>query len=517
MTLLLSLFHIEGQIWQHLLNTVLWEYISQSFLLLVGVSCFSVLLGVSNAWTIAQCQFPGRHTLEWLLLLPLAMPAYIVAYTYTGILDAAGPVQEFLRETFNLDYGDYWFPEIRSLSGAIFVLSLVLYPYVYLLTRAALLEQSQSLRDASRTLGANSWQIFIRIALPLARPAIVVGWSLVMMETLADYGTVQYFGVSTFTTGIFRTWFAMGEQMAAAQLSLFLLGFIAIILLLEQTSRRQKRYFQTGQMSSSSDRLSLNSLQSCCAILLALVPVLLGFFVPVYFLMDWAFLSYATVIDDEYLSIIWNTLMLASITAILAVVLAVLLAYSQRYLQKQSINSLLRIAGLGYAIPGTVIAVGVLIPFIWFDKLINTLTEKVFSYDVGLLLSGTVFILIFAYLVRFMSIALNSAMAAFDTIRISLDESARLQGIRGASLIRRIHLPLLHSSLLSALLLVFVDVLKELPATLVLRPFNFNTLAVRAYEFANEERLLDASVPSLTIVLTGLIPVILLSRAMNKS
>lgn len=517
LTLLFSLFAIDLDVWRHLSNTVLSEYISQSFVLLAGVSFFSLLFGVSSAWIVTQYDFFMRRSFEWLLLLPMAMPSYIIAYTYTGILDADGPVQEWIREFFKLEYGQYWFPEIRTLEGAVFVMSVVLYPYIYLLTRAAFQQQSSSLQEVSRTLGLSKLQTLCRVVLPLARPSIIVGWSLVMMETLADYGTVQYFGLSTFTTGIFRTWFGMGQQMAAAQLSLLLLTFVFLILYLEQNSRKQSRYYQSSQGNLAASRLQLNRLQTVIVLMVISLPVLLGFAFPVYFLIEWVQLSYQHVVDEDYIRIILNTVQLASISCLLAVTIAVFLAYSKRIYQRNSMNQLLRIAGLGYAIPGTVIAVGVLIPFSWIDKQINVFSESLFSIALGLLLSGSLFVLIFAYLVRFMSISLNSTVAAYETIRTSMDESARLQGINGFSLIRKIHLPLLKSSLLSAVLLVFVDVLKELPATLVLRPFNFNTLAVRAYEFANEERLIDASVPSLTIVLVGLIPVILLSRAMNKT
>jgi iron(III) transport system permease protein len=464
-----------------------------------------------------MCRFPGRALFEWALLLPMAMPAYIIAYTYTGLLDFAGPVQSALREWTGWGYGDYWFPEIRSLEGAALMLSLVLYPYVYLLARAAFLSQSLCVLDVSRTLGNGPWRTFFSVALPLARPAIVAGLSLALMETLADYGTVQYFGVSTFTTGIFRTWFGLDNAAAAAQLSALLLGFVLVLIALERISRRQARYHHTSQRLQDIRRHRLTGWRAAAALFFCLLPLTFGFLLPAGQLTVWAFTIGKTSLDADFLRLVLHSLELAASASVLALLLALLLAYGRRLSPTRTVKASVRIAGMGYAVPGTVIAVGVIIPFAWLDNTLDAWMRASFGVSTGLLLSGTLAALLFAYMVRFLAVSLQAVESGLGKIKPAMDEAARSMGQGPGDVLRRVHMPMLRGSLLTALLLVFVDVLKELPATLILRPFNFNTLAVRAYELASDERLADSAPAALTIVLAGLLPVILLSRTITRS
>ena len=512
-----SVFLSSGDVWQHLYDTVLAEYVANSLLLALGVGCLALPLGVVPAWLVTMYRFPGSRQLEWALLLPLAMPAYIIAYTYTGILDVAGPLQSWLRTVFEWQYGDYWFPDIRSLPGAVVMLSLVLYPYIYLLARAAFLEQSASVVEVARTLGVKPAGVFFRVVLPLARPAIIVGLSLVLMETLADYGTVQYFGVATFTTGIFKTWFGLGSSIAAAQLSALLMLFVLFLIVLEQYSRRQSRYHDTGTRHDRLEQKHLRGRRGQPALVLCTLPVLFGFVVPSGQLLLWGWQTWRASLDADFFNLVVNSIELALVTAVLAALLALAVCYARRRQPGILTNSFNRLLGMGYAVPGAVIAVGVLIPFTWLDRHLNDWLALLIDTDPGLLLSGTIAILVFAYLVRFLALSLNTVDAGLAKIKPSMDEAGRSLGLGGLSLLRRVHIPILRGSLLTAVLLVFVDVLKELPATLILRPFNFNTLAVRTYELANEERLADAAFPALAIVLAGIIPVIILSRAISQS
>ena len=512
-----SVFLSSGDIWRHLYDTVLAEYVVNSLLLAAGVGCLALPLGVIPAWLVTLYRFPGSRQLEWALLLPLAMPAYIIAYTYTGMLDVAGPLQSWLRAVFDWQYGDYWFPDIRSLPGAVLMLALVLYPYIYLLARAAFLEQSASMVEVARTLGVRPAGVFFKVLLPLARPAIIVGLSLVLMETLADYGTVQYFGVATFTTGIFRTWFGLGSSIAAAQLSALLMLFVLFVVVLEQYSRRQSRYHDTGTRHDRLEQKHLRGRRAMPALALCALPVLFGFAIPSGQLILWAVRTWSTSLDAGFFTLVVNSVELALVTSILAALLALALCYARRRQPGMLTNSFNRLLGMGYAVPGTVIAVGVLIPFTWLDRHLGRWFAKLSDTDPGLLLSGTITILVFAYLVRFLALSLNTVDAGLAKIKPSMDEAGRSLGLGSFSLLRRVHVPILRGSLLTAVLLVFVDVLKELPATLILRPFNFNTLAVRTYELANEERLADAAFPALAIVLAGTIPVIILSRAISQS
>jgi iron(III) transport system permease protein len=511
------LFVPAGEVWTHLVDTVLQEYVFNSLLLMLGVAIGTLLLGVGAAWLTSMCSFPGRAIFEWALLLPMAIPAYIIAYTYTGLFEFAGPVQSTLREWTGWGYGDYWFPPIRSLEGAALMLSLVLYPYVYLLTRAAFLNQSLCVLDVSRTLGNSPLQTFLRVALPLARPAIVAGLSLALMETLADYGTVQYFGVSTFTTGIFRTWYGLDSAPAAAQLSATLLLFVFALIYLEGRSRKDAKYHHTSQRHQAIRRIPLRGWRGAAAFAFCFGVLFFGFLLPAGQLLVWAVTVAEESLDREFLVLVGNSLKLAGIAAVLALALALFLGYGRRILGGRLLQLAVRIAGLGYAVPGTVIAVGVIIPFAWFDNTLDSWMRAQFGLSTGLLLSGTLAALLFAYVVRFLAVSLQTVEAGLGRVRPSMDESARSLGLRPLQIMGRVHIPILKGSLLTALLLVFVDVLKELPATLILRPFNFNTLAVRAYELASDERLADAAPAALAIVVAGIVPVILLSFSITRT
>lgn len=510
-------FHPAGEVWRHLARTVLADYVINSLALMCGVAVGTVVLGVSTAWLTTLCRFPGRKTFEWILLLPLAIPAYIIAYTYTGMLDFAGPVQTALRTWFDWQSGDYWFPQIRSLGGAMCMLSLVLYPYVYLLARAAFLEQSVRAIDVSRALGCSAWMSFFRVSLPAARPAIVAGLSLALMETLADYGTVQYFGVSTFTTGIFRTWFGLGDSAAAAQLAAVMMLFVFALIIIEQRSRRRARYYHIESRARPLPSYNLGGLRGAAAFVVCLLPFALGFLLPAAQLLWWSLQTAPATVDRSFVRLVVNTLLLAGGTAMLAVVVSLLMAYGRRLSDSAGATFAVRLASMGYAVPGVVIAIGVMLPFTWVDNSIDAYARANFGVSTGLLLSGTLFMLIFAYMVRFLAAALQTVEAGLGKITRSMDEVARSFGYRPLTVIGQVHVPIMRASLLSAIILVFVDIMKELPATLILRPFDFNTLAVRTYELASDERLADASTAALAIVLVGIVPVLLLSRSIARS
>ncbi len=506
----------QSVVWQHLLATVLPGYLRNSLLLALLVGTGTVVIGVSCAWLTVLCEFPGRRWFSWMLLLPLALPAYIVAYAYAGMLDYAGPLQTALREGFAWQAGEYFFPSIRNLPGAALVLTLVLYPYVYLLARAAFVQQSASALNVARTLGLSPFKVFWRVGIPLARPAIIAGVTLVLMETLADYGTVKYFGVQTFTTGIFRTWFGMGDQVAAAQLAAVLLFMILILIMLERWSRGKRRFASSESRFEAISRYRPQLGGRLLAFAVCLLPLLLGFVLPALQLGYWTLSAGRGQFNQAFMVLLWNSFSLAGVTAILAVLLAVTLAFGARLNKAVLVQAATRVAGMGYAIPGTVIAVGVIIPFALLDNRLDSFLRAQFAISSGLLLSGTLVALVFAYLVRFLSVALQSMESGLSKISPAMDVSAAGLGCRPIAMLRRVHLPLLRGSMLTALLLVFVDVLKELPATLILRPFNFNTLAVRAYELAEDEMLVAAAPSALCIALVGLLPVILLSRSIQR-
>ncbi|MFC3093339.1 iron ABC transporter permease [Alteromonas sediminis] len=508
-----SIANPDFSLLQHLYQTVLLDYVSNSVLLAVGVGVGVAIIGASLAWALTQYSFYGSRLLGWLAVLPLAMPAYIIAYTYTGLLDYSGPVQQFLRATFDWQYGDYWFPNVRSLGGAIVMMTLVLFPYVYLLARNAFTAQSHSLREASASMGVTRWHYFSRIAWPLAWPAIVAGMALAMMEALADYGTVAYFGVSTFTSGVFRTWFGMGSRQTALQLAAMLTLIVFVVIWLEQRSRHKVRHATKG---NAREPVRLTGLKGMGMALACSLPVFLGFILPVIQLSSWAVSYLPDWSWQDYAPLVSQSVMLAGITALATVLLALFLSYTKRWYTASIPQWAINLASMGYALPGIVIAVGVLVPLGFFDIKLNAFTNAWFGYQPGLILSGTMVVLVFAYMVRFVAVALQHTQTGLQTITPNMDDAARSLGVGSVKATWRVHLPIMKPSLIAALLLVFVDVLKELPATLVLRPFNVNTLAVKAYELAMDERLQQAALPALSIVLCGILPVLLLIRQLRK-
>ena len=505
-----------GDTWSHLVATVLPEYVLNTLWLCLGVGCGVIVVGVSTAWLVTMHDFPGRRVFAWTLVLPLAVPAYVMAYTYTDLLQFVGPVQSGLRESFGWQREDYWFPDVRTLGGAIAMFIFVLYPYVYLLARTAFLERASGMLEVGRSLGLGAWGSFFRISLPLARPAIAAGATLALMETLADYGTVAYFSVQTFTTGIYRAWFSLGDRAAAAQLSAALLGFVVLVLLLERTSRGRARFHNTTGRNRPHPGRRLSGLAAAGALFACAVPLLLGFLLPAGLLLNMALSEGDAQFGARFAQLAGNSFTLAALTALLAVGFALLLAYAARLSRSRWRGMMNRIVGLGYAVPGSVIAVGVLIPVTRLDNWLAGWIASWSGANPGLLLTGGIAALVYAYLARFLAIALQAVEASLGKITSSMDDASRSLGLgQGATLIR-VHLPLLRGSLLTAGLLVFVDVMKELPATLVMRPFNFDTLATQAYTLASDERLAEASTAALTIVAVGVLPLIAVSRQIAK-
>jgi iron(III) transport system permease protein len=493
----------------HLWATVLPEYLFNSIAIALIVAVLGGALGVGCAWLVAAFSFPGKRVFEWALVLPLAMPAYVVAYAYTDFLQFSGPVQSALRAMTGWEAQQYWFPQVRSVTGAGLLFAVVLYPYVYLLARNAFLERSPRMWDAARTLGAGPWETFFKVSLPLARPAAVAGISLALMETLADYGAVAYFGVPTLTSGIYKSWYAFSDRTAAAQIAAVLLAAVTLLMLLEQKSRGRARYYAVGGRMAAQLATRLRGWQAAGAALFCAVPVLLGFVLPLFILLRLIWREDAVEFGVRYFGWVQNSVGLACVTALVAVAICVMLAYAARVTSSRLQGACNRIVSMGYAVPGAVIAVGILIPLSRLDA---------WGAEQGMhfMLTGSLLALIYAYLVRFMAVSYQSVQSGLIKITPAMDASARSLGLGLAAMLRRVHAPLLWRSVLTGCLLVFVDVIKELPATLTIRPFNFDTLAVITHQLASDERLGEAALPALTIVLIAIVPVMVLARAIAK-
>lgn len=514
----LALFPTEN-IWPHLVDTVLPVYVKTTLLLLAGVGTLSAVIGVGTAWLVTMCNFPGRRIFEWALLLPFAMPAYLIAYLYTDLLEYAGPLQTLLRDTFGWQTArEYWFPEIRSLGGAIWMLTLVLYPYVYLLSRASFLEQSMSIRDASRIFGCSPLQSFFRVSLPIARPAIAVGLSLVAMETLNDFGTVDYFAVKSLSAGIYDAWLNMGNLGAAAQIATLMMMFVVLLISLERIARARQRQFTNADRFGTIERYRLSPTKSALATLFCALPVLLGFLIPFLVLGSYAIRRLDQLGEADFLAHASHSFTLSAMAALLTVVVAVILAYSKRlYPERQSLTLAARFSSLGYALPGAVLAIGVIIPLATFDNSVDAFMREHFGFGTGLLLSGTPFAIVFAYCVRFLAVSSGSVDSSLAKVTPSMDMASRSLGQNPLQTLRRVHLPLVRGGLLTAVLVVFVDSMKELPATLILRPFNYDTLATYVYQYASDEMLETSALAAMLIVLVGIVPVILLSRSITST
>lgn len=500
----------------HLAQTTLPGYVQNTLLLVVLVALGTASVGTGAAWLVTMTRFPGVRVFEVALALPLAFPAYVLAYAYTDLLDHPGYIQTTLRAMTGWGPRDYWFPEIRSLGGAALMLVLVLYPYVYLLARAAFLQQSGTVLLAARTLGQSGTSTFFRVALPLARPAIAGGVLLAVMETIADFGTVSHFAVRTFSTGIYQSWFAMADRAGAAQLALCLLGFALFIAVLERTQRGSARHHAKGGRFDALPPIALRGGRAAGAVLFCLMPVLLGFALPVIMLVKLALESEQSLLSEKYLALIQNSLLLAGIAAALTVLGAVVLGFYARLSPGRLSHAAREVSRIGYAVPGGVIAVGLLVPAAGFDNALDAWMRANFDISTGLLLTGGIWMLVLAYMVRFMAAALNTYDSGLATINPNIDAVSRTLGRSPFGMLRRVHMPILTPSLLTAALVVFIDVMKELPATLIMRPFNFDTLAVQAHRLAADERLEGAAVPSLVILVLGLLPVILVCRNVGR-
>lgn len=510
LAVLASLVLPPGPAWQHVVDTLLAEYVLNSLALMLLTSMLALLWGVPSAWLVAACRFPGRRALSWLLVLPLAAPAYVLAYAYTDLLDVSGPLQTAIRSTLGLGIDEFRIGGVRSLPGAAVLLSLVLYPYVYLLARTSFSTRSGLQFEAARVLGLAPWPAFRRVALPAARPAIAGGIALVLMETLADFGVVEYFGVPVFSTGIFRSWIGLGDKIAAMRLAAVLLLFVALLVLLEQGSRRGAADAGVYRKPAA---IRLRGWRAIAATVYCSIPVLFGFVVPMAILIWLKIDSGGDALPaSDFVDFLGNSVRVSAAAALVATGLALLLGYVRRLQPGRLSNLLIRFGTLGYALPGMLLAIGLLGPLGTVDRHLTGWLAGAFGYGGGLVLSGTTMLLVYAYVCRFLTVSYNTVQGGFASISPSIDDAARSLGATPGKVIRRVHLPMLAPSIGAATLLVFVDTMRELPATVMLRPFGFETLATRVYRLASDERLAEASTAALCIVLVGILPVLLLNR-----
>jgi iron(III) transport system permease protein len=508
----LRLFEPGDTAWEHITARLLPGYVINTLFLMAGVAILVLVFGVTTAWMTSMYRFPGRKFFRWAMVLPIAIPPYILGFTWVAMLDYTSPLYVFLRNNFGVETGQFLFFDLLSLPGAIVIFALSLYPYVYLICRNWFIKQSASVFEAAASLGHKPLVVFFRIALPMARPAMVAGVSLALMEVLNDYGVVSYFGIDTFTTGIFTAWFAFGSPISAIKLSGYLMVFVLFLLLTERMQRGQKRYDSLGGNYKPTHKKELRGIKGVLASFFVAIPVVFGFFLPLLMIIIWSFQTAGDVLEFRFLSLFGNSLFLAGITAVILLLPAVVTGFTVRTFPTRTVRIMARVATLGYAIPGAVVAIGILIPFLWFDGYISQLTGGVSR----LLITGTWFTLVFAYVVRFMAVGYNNIESSMERTSTSLDEASRSLGVSPRRTLGKILLPLIRPGILAAALLVFIDVLKELPLTLILRPFNFDTLAIRAFEYASDERVPEAAPASLIIIITGLIAVLLLNKTMNN-
>ena len=517
-SVLLTALGPSDGIWSHLVSTVLPVYVGNTLWLMVGVAVGTIVIGTSTAWLVTMYRFPGRRILSWALLLPLAVPSYILAFVITDQLEYAGNLQSALRDVFGWTSArDYWFPEIRSLGGAIIVLSLVLYPYVYLLARAAFIEQSLGLFETSRTLGRGPVASFFSIAVPLARPAIAVGVALALMETLNEFGTIDFFAVPTLTAGIFDVWLNMDNTAGAAQLASVLVAFTLVLVVIERISRRSRRYHDTTTRVQALPEYPLSRGRAAAALVWCAAPVALGFVLPACVLGDYALVFYAVTLEADYVDYVWNSMMLAVWAAAITAIAGIALAYGVRLSPQPAMRGLAEFATIGYAVPGAVLAVGIMVPLGYFDNALDAASRRLFDLPLGLLISGTATGLVIGYVVRFLALGYRTVDSGLSRVTPSIEGAARTLGANPTRALVRIHVPLIRPSVVTAALLVFVDTMKELPLTLILRPFNFDTLATFVYQYASDELLEECALGALTIVAAGVIPVMVMSRTIARS
>jgi iron(III) transport system permease protein len=509
-----SFMQPENEIWRHLAENLLSDLLINTVVLATGVLSVTFVLGVSLAWLTAICDFPGRKIFTWALLLPMAMPTYVLAFVMLGLLDFSGPVQTVLREW--APSHKIWFPDVRSAGGVIAVMALALYPYVYILARSAFKTQGKRAMEAAQTLGCNQFAAFFKVALPMARPWIAGGLLLVLMETLADFGAVSIFNYDTFTTAIYKAWYGFFSLTAAAQLSALLVIIVFVVIMIEHKMRSKMQFTQSGRLSMQTDRICLTGWMRWAATLFASAVLLIAFIIPFSQLLIWSMQIFTEEFNDRYLGYLGRSMFFAFLASFVIGCCALLLSYTQRRHADKTTRILVRISTLGYALPGTVLAVGIFIVISYVDNLLLGLIRAIFSFDPGAFMQGTILTVIAAYMVRFMAIGFNSINSAMHRITTNLDEASISMGVTGLSLLKRVHLPILRNGVLTAAMLVFVDVMKEMPITLMTRPFGWDTLAVKIFELTSEGEWERAALPAVALVLGGMLPIVILTRQAEK-
>ncbi|MDG3087166.1 iron ABC transporter permease [Vibrio hannami] len=518
---ILAIFYLSlgetDDLFAHLFGTVLPTYTFNTIALVTGVMFLALIFGVPSAWLMAMCRLPGEKILQWALVLPLAMPGYIVGYIYTDWFDFAGPVQVLLRDVTGWGAGEYWFPDLRTLPGATLILAMVFYPYVYLMARAAFMEQSVSLLHSARLLKCSPWESFKRISLPLARPSIAVGLSLVAMEAIGDFGTVSYFAVNTLTTAVYDTWLGYSNLNAAAKISAIMLVVVVLLLSGERYSRRKQKLFQTSFSSRENIRYELTGTKKWLALVWCWGLVAAAFILPLMQLSYYAIEYFAQSWTAEFQRYAINSLKVSFSAAVIAVIIALVVNFANRVESTKVTLGFMRVASLGYAVPGTVLAIGVMAPVLTMDHWINDVAKFMEWGRPGLILSGSMFAIIFAMVVRFSAVAIGSVESSMNKISPSMDMASRTMGCNANQMLKRVHLPLVRRGVLVAGLLVFIESMKELNAALLLRPFNFETLATYVYNFASDEHLELAGLPAVLLILVGLIPLIVVNRSLEQT
>jgi iron(III) transport system permease protein len=511
----LEFFQPSTDIWQHFVSSLIPGYLKNSILLLAGAGICTFILGTGTAWLVSMYSFPGRKFLAWALVMPITIPAWILGYTWAGMLDYTSPLYTFLRNRYEVETGAYLFFDLLSLKGAIVIFSLALYPYVYLICRAFFMNQSAAMLETAASMGRSPVESFFRVALPMARPAIVAGVTLVLMEVLNDYGLVRYFGVETFTTGIFSAWFAFGDRSTALRLAGWLVVIVLAIIMAEKFQRGRARFDILGGSYRPLRRREPGKAMAVLATAFCMVPFLLGFLLPFATLLIWTFKTASVVADLSFFRLAANSFLLAASAAATGMAVALIILFSLRVSRSKFVYLLSKTATMGYAIPGAVVAIGILIPLLIADNWLRHAQALFTGSSAGFMLSSSVFALVYAYLVRFLAIGYNSLEAGYERISLSIDESAASLGSSKGRTLRELHLPLLKGTLLGGGLLIFVDVLKELPLTLILRPFNFDTLAIRAFEYASDERVAQSAPAALVVILTAMVPAFMMNRILT--
>ena len=507
MTVMSFIFQPSTELWGHLSENLLIDYLLNTGMIVISVALLTIVIGVSCAWLVTNFTFPGVNIFKWLLVMPIAIPTYVSAYIYAGLFEPSGMIFDSVENYLGLGKELYDLIELRNIYGVIFILSICLYPYVYLLSYSSFKEQSYCAIEVGKSLGLSDKELFSRVSIPLARPGIIAGVSLVVMETLAEFGTMDYYGVRTFTTGIYRTWFAFGDETSALHLASILLTFVFIIIIVEKFSRGKSQYVNTSQKSKKIKARDLNGIYGIYSCLWCLLFTLLGFILPVIQLLFWLSETYSYIFEDYYIQVIKNTVSIATIASIIIVLISIYSSYINRSTDNLYIKSSLKIFTLGYSIPGVVIAVGIIIPLTMVDNFQARIFGSPLYY-----LSGSFFALVLCYLVRFSTISYNATESGLGKIKKNIDLTVQSFGLSDFSILKKVHMPIMKTTLITSFILVFVDIVKELPATLILRPFNFDTLAINIYELASSEQLSYIASPSLILIIISLIPVILLIR-----